>query len=71
MLVLIITLGSSWASPANFDTSQRVMLLGDKDKQVALSGSALPPLIGYRLGLSRSGNWIARSQLFLLSSKAA
>ncbi len=24
-----------------------------------------------RLGLSRSGNWIARSQLFLLSSRAA
>ena len=39
MLVLIITLDSSWASPVNFDTSQPVMLLGDKDKQVALSGS--------------------------------
>ena len=40
MLVLIITLGSSWASPVKFDTSPSIMLLGDKDKQVALTGSA-------------------------------
>ncbi len=38
---------------------------------LAIKPSASPPLIGCRLGLSRSGNWIAQSQLFLLSSRAA
>ena len=38
---------------------------------LAISPSALPPPIGYRLGLSRPGTWIAKSQLFLLSSRAA
>ncbi len=33
--------------------------------------SALPPPIGCKLGLSRPGTWIAKSQLFLLSSRAA
>ena len=36
----------------------------------AIRSSVFPPLIGYRLGCDRSGNWIPKSQVFLLSSSA-
>ena len=57
-------LNASWAKLGSIEG-------GRAASSLAIRPSALPPLIGYRLGLSRPGTWIAKSQLFLLSSRAA